>query len=229
MEELGVAGMTPKIVVFDVNETLSDLSALEQAFVEIGAPSYSVQLWFASVLRDGFALTAAGSPKPFSKLAIGALGTVLADHPLNRELDAATDHIMKRFLELPVHPDVADGVRALAASHIRLITLSNGSTQVAERLLTKAGIHDHFEHLLSVEDADGWKPAPAAYAYAANICSVDPDDMVLVAVHPWDIDGAKRAGLQTAWLNRRGQNYPDYFLVPDYTVANLPELAGLIR
>ena len=220
--------MTPKVVVFDVNETLSDLSALEQVFVEVGAPRDIVPLWFASVLRDGFALTAAGSAEPFSKLAIGALDTVLADHPLNRELDAAIDQIMKSFLELPVHPDVADGVRALAASHIRLITLSNGSTQVAERLFTRAGILEYFERLLSVEDTDGWKPAPAAYAYAANTCSVDPGDMILVAVHPWDIDGAKRAGLQTAWLNRRSQNYPDYFLVPDYTVANLPELAGLI-
>ncbi|WP_276938932.1 haloacid dehalogenase type II [Ferrimicrobium acidiphilum] len=220
--------MTPKVVVFDVNETLSDLSALEQVFVEVGAPRDIVPLWFASVLRDGFALTAAGSAEPFSKLAIGALDTVLADHPLNRELDAAIDQIMKRFLELPVHPDVADGVRTLAASHIRLITLSNGSTQVAEQLFTRAGILEYFERLLSVEDTDGWKPAPAAYAYAANTCSVDPGDMILVAVHPWDIDGAKRAGLQTAWLNRRSQNYPDYFLVPDYTVANLPELAGLI-
>ena len=220
--------MTPKVVVFDVNETLSDLAALGQVFIEVGAPRHILPLWFASVLRDGFALTAAGSPGPFSKLAIGALGTVLADQPLNRELDEAIDQIMKRFLELPVHPDVADGVRTLAASHIRLITLSNGSTQVAERLFTRAGILDCFERLLSVEDTEGWKPAPAAYAYAANTCSVDPGDMILVAVHPWDIDGAKRAGLQTAWLNRQGQNYPDYFLVPDYTVANLTELAGLI-
>lgn len=221
--------MTPRVVVFDVNETLSDLSRLEQVFLEVGAPRHSAQLWFASVLRDGFALTAAGSAERFSKLAIGALRTALADHPLNLELDAAVDHIMKNFLELPVHPDVFDGIRVLAAKSVRMVTLSNGSTQVAERLFTKAGILDYFERLLSVEDADGWKPAPAVYGYAASICSVEPGEMILVAVHPWDVDGAKRAGLQTVWLNRRAQNYPDYFLAPDYSIASLPELARLFE
>jgi FMN phosphatase YigB (HAD superfamily) len=59
------------------------------------------------------------------------------------------------FTQLPVHPDVPDGVRALRASGRRLVTLSNGSAQVAEKLLSGAGIRDEFEHLLSVEDAGG--------------------------------------------------------------------------
>ncbi len=60
---------------------------------------------------------------------------------------------MKGFLELPVHPDAPDGVCALAKCRMRLVTLSNGSTQVAECLFTKARILDHFERLLSVKDA----------------------------------------------------------------------------
>ena len=35
-----------------------------------------------------------------------------------------------------------------------------------------------------------------------------PEEMVLVAVHPWDVDGARRAGLQTAWVNRSGGAFP---------------------
>lgn len=49
--------------------------------------------------------------------------------------------------------------------------------------------------------------------------------MLLVAVHPWDIHGAARAGLGTAWVNRSGAPYPAYFAEPDYTVTSLPELA----
>jgi len=48
---------------------------------------------------------------------------------------------------------------------------------------------------------------------------------MLVAVHPWDIDGAARAGLGTAWINRTGGRYPAYFAAPDLSVASLPELA----
>ena len=125
-------------------------------------------------------------------------------------------------------PGFAGTVRALAASGARLITLTNGSTEVAERLFAAAGIRDHFERLLSIEDAGAWKPAAAAYEYAAHTCSVDPADMLLVAVHPWDIDGAKRAGLRTAWVNRDGRPYPGHFLAPDHSVAVLSELAEVV-
>jgi 2-haloacid dehalogenase len=53
--------------------------------------------------------------------------------------------------------------------------------------------------------------------------------MLLVAVHPWDIHGAARAGLSTAWINRRGGPYPDYFLAPDHTVSALDELAAALE
>ena len=82
-----------------------------------------------------------------------------------------------------------------------------------------------FERLLSVQDALAWKPARAAYEYAAQTCGTELAELLLVAVHPWDIDGAARAGMSTAWINRTGGPYPDYFTAPTLTVATLPELA----
>ena len=52
---------------------------------------------------------------------------------------------------------------------------------------------------------------------------------MLVAVHPWDIDGAARAGLGTAWITRDGAPYPGYFRSPDVTAASLAELADQLR
>ena len=42
---------------------------------------------------------------------------------------------MAGFASLPLHPDVVPGVRALRQAGLRLVTLSNGSTQVAESLI----------------------------------------------------------------------------------------------
>ena len=92
-------------------------------------------------------------------------------------------------------------------------------------LFDQAGIREYFDALLSVEDAPLWKPAPAAYTYALERCAVDPMDAMLVAVHPWDIDGAARAGLATAWISRGGGPYPDYFEAPDLNVGSLTALA----
>jgi len=49
---------------------------------------------------------------------------------------------------------------------------------------------------------------------------------MLVAVHPWDIDGAARAGLQTAWIDRSGTApYPPYLTKSDVTVPGVDDLA----
>jgi 2-haloacid dehalogenase len=114
--------------------------------------------WFAAVLRYGFALTAAGGEEPFARLARGALDAVLAGASLNRPAPEAADHILAGFSDLSVHPDVPDGVRLLREGGLRLVTLSNGSADIAEKLLTAAGICGEFEYLLSVEDAPAWKP-----------------------------------------------------------------------
>ena len=174
----------PSVIVFDVNETLSDMAPMAGRFADVGAPGLLATAWFAAVLRDGFALAAAGGKEAFSRLARGALEAALVGISLNRPAAEAADHILAGFGDLSVHPDVPDGVRLLRESGMRLVTLSNGSADVAGRLLAKAGNRGEFEHLLSVEDADAWKPAPAAYAYAARACTVPIGQMLLVAVHP---------------------------------------------
>ncbi len=216
---------TPSVIVFDVNETLSDMFPLKARFVDVGAPAYLAQIWFTTLLRDGFALAAAGGSAKFAVIGSEILRGVLRDSALSRSLDDAVNHIMDGFATLSLHPDIADGIRALTSQGRRLVTFSNGSAQVAGALLSRAGLRNDFEALLTVEDAPAWKPVRAAYDYAADACGVQPADMLLVAVHPWDINGAAQAGLRTAWLNRTTETYPDYFAAPDYTVASLGELA----
>lgn len=212
------------VIVFDVNETLSDMYPMGERFSEIRAPAELAKLWFATLLRDGFALTASGDNGSFADIGADALRGLLTGVRLNRPLDAAVEHVMGGLTGLGVHQDVPDGIRALAAAGFRLITLSNGSAQIAAKLLSDAGIRDKFQLLLSAEDAAAWKPARASYEYAAVACEADPADMVLVAVHPWDIHGAARAGLRTAWLNRARESYPGYFQAPEFTITALTEL-----
>ena len=142
-------------------------------------------------------------------------------------MEEAAKHVMDGFSALELHADVASGVRRLHEDGFRLVTLSNGPTSVGERLLGTGNVRDLFERLMSVEDAGAWKPAAAAYEYAAAQCSVPPEEMLMVAVHPWDVHGARRAGLQTAWVNRSGAPYPAIFEEPTHTVSSLEELAEL--
>ena len=213
------------VVVFDVNETLSDLAPLTQRFADLGAPEHLAALWFTSVLRDGFALAAAQASAPFVKIASSVLTQLLTAAGVE-DVEAGVEHVMSGFWELDVHPDVPEGVRALRRAGLRLVTLTNGTVTITDALLTKAGLRQEFERLLSVEDAGVWKPAPASYNYAAQALGVAPAAMVLVAVHPWDIDGAHRAGLQTAWIDRKGADYPSHLTAPGTRAGGLVELAA---
>ena len=219
--------MRPSVIVFDVNETLSDLSPLGARFLEVGASASAAPLWFASVLRDGFALTAAGDNPPFAGVARELLLSHLSEAQLNRSVEEAAEHVMAGFAALELHADVTSGIELLHEAGYRMVTLSNGAASVADRLLTAAHVRDRFERLLSVEDAGAWKPSPLPYAYAAAQCGVAPTDLVLVAVHPWDVDGAARAGLQTVWVNRSGGPFPAMFREPTHVVAGIDELVEL--
>lgn len=218
----------PQVIVFDVNETLSDMAPMGSRFADVGAPAALAKLWFATLLRDGFALTASGDNGSFAAIGAEALRGLLAGAELDRGLDAAVEHIMDGLAGLSLHPDVPEGIRSLSAAGFRLVTLSNGSAAIAGKLFAEAGLRDDFELLLTVEDAPAWKPAPAAYGYAATATGTDAGSMLLVAVHPWDIHGAARAGLRTAWLNRTGADYPAYFEAPEFTIGALTELPGAL-
>jgi 2-haloacid dehalogenase len=206
----------PELIVFDVNETLSDMEPIRARLAELGAPPGLADSWFPSTLRDGFALAAAGSYAPFAAIARTHLGHY-------------ADAVLQTFATLDVHPDVPEGLRRLRAAGIRMVTLSNGATAIAEGLLERAGVADLVERTLSVEDVRRWKPAREPYLYAAEVAGVDPADAMLVAVHPWDIDGARRAGLQAGWIDRGGNGaYPSVFAAPDVQGTTLAELAGAV-
>lgn len=114
----------------------------------------------------------------------------------------------------------------MASAGYRLVTLSNGAADVATQLLARSSLLDRFERCLTVEDAGAWKPDRRAYLHTGDACGVRAAEVMLVAAHPWDIDGAAEAGLRTAWINRGAIPYPGHFTAPDLAVGALNDLPG---
>jgi 2-haloacid dehalogenase len=216
-----------RVAALDVNETLSDLTPLGERIAGLGAPSWLLDVWFASVLRDGFALSLHADFDTFGALGQDVLAGLLARHGVE-DPDAGAAHVLEGFDELDLHPDVPDGIRALHEHGIRVVTLTNGNAALTDRLLERAGLLGVVERRLSVDSVRRWKPAAAPYLFAASVCGVDPGRLALVAVHPWDVDGAMRTGLVGAFLARGGVRYPASFLPADVTAPTLPELAAAL-
>ncbi len=215
----------PELIVLDVNETLSDLSPMTAAFDAVGLDGDTVESWFAGVLRDAFALTVLGDNPSFADIAVGALRVRLAAAGA-RDAEAGAHQVMERFTSLDPHPDVVPGLQALSEAGCRIVTLSNGSAGVARALLHDTAAGRVIEHYLSVADAGAWKPAGIAYHHALSVTAVPAERAMLVAVHPWDIEGARRAGLRTAWINRNGADYPAHLAAADVEVSSLVGLGS---
>ena len=216
------------VLVLDVNETLSDLEPMRARFSAAGLSPDSLDTWFAATLRDGFALTAAGAYAEFRTVGADVLATQLAGAGVE-PTEELINSVLSGMTQLSLHPDVEPGLRRLRDAGLRIITLTNGSAAMSERMFTDGGIMPLLEHRLDVTTPGLWKPHPDAYRYAADVCGVPVDRMALVAVHPWDIDGARRAGLQGYYLDRRGTPYPKAFLEPDLVAPDLLALADALQ
>lgn len=214
------------VLVFDINETLSDTGPLHGVFEELGLPGPLAQTWLSGVLREGFALAVHGESQPFAVLGEAVARSLFAVHAPDREVEEAVRHVREGMQRLPVHPDVAPGIATLAEAGFRIVAFTNGSEATAEGLLERGGVRQHFEHVLSADDAPCWKPAPEAYAWASGVWGLPLERALMIAASPWDLHGAARAGMRTAWTDRHGAPWPGYARTPDLRVSGVRELAA---
>ena len=204
-------------VVFDVNETLASLEPLGAQLPEGALP-----LWFARVLRDGFARATAGGQPVFRELA--------AAHLANFVDEDQVDEVLAGFGRLPLHDDAVPALQRLRDAEVPVVTLTNGHAATTRSILDHAGALDLVAACLSVDDVGRWKPDPAPYLYAAGWLRLPPEQVALVAVHSWDIHGAKRAGLAAGWCSRFEGRYVAGFEPPDVTGDTVLEVVeGLLE
>ena len=122
-------------LAFDVVETLFSLDAVARRLAQVGAPEGAPDLWFARLLRDGFALAASGDYRPFREVAASSLRAVLPDPD-----DEAVEGVLAGLGELEAYPDAEPALRRAAEAGLRIVTLTNGSAPSTQALLGRAGL-----------------------------------------------------------------------------------------
>ena len=192
-----------RVIVFDVNETLLDLAALDPLFAAAFGDVMARREWFAQVLQSSMTATLAGRYVGFDVIGGAALTMI------GKRRGVALDEAFRRAVgdgmrQLPPHDDVPVALERLREAGFRLATLTNNPQRVVEAQLASAGIRDRFARVLSVEAVRRFKPAPEVYRMAAHQLGVPISDMRLVAAHAWDVAGALAAGAGAAFVARPG-------------------------
>ena len=203
-----------KLIVFDVNETLLDLSALDREFERIfGDPAVRGN-WFAQVLQNSMVATITGKYDDFGKIAGAALDMTAQRHDLElHEEDRKA--ILGGIRSLPAHPDVTMGLNQLKDAGFRLFTLTNSPPHVVEAQLKNSALFEYFERSLSVDAVRRFKPDSEVYKMTAKELGVPVEQIRLVAAHDWDVVGALNAGCAAAFIARPGKVLNPLMPVPD--------------
>jgi 2-haloacid dehalogenase len=207
-------------IVFDVNETLLDLSPVRHWFSQRFGDEPDASIWFGELLRLSFVSAVTDRYVPFPDLAKAALATVATRFHASVG-DGDLSHISNVFTTLPPHDDVRRALTALSEAGFTVAALTNSPLATARTQLDQAGVGGLFDTIMSVEMVERFKPHRTVYEAAARSLGVTPPDMVMVAAHDWDIAGAMASGCRGVFVERPGQRFSSSFPSPTISVPDL--------
>ncbi|MDP6402797.1 MAG: haloacid dehalogenase type II [SAR202 cluster bacterium] len=120
--------------------------------------------------------------------------------------DAEKDHLNRVWHRLTPWPDSVAGVSRLRRKFV-VATLSNGNVALLTNMAKNAGLP--WDCVLSAELAKHYKPDPEVYQTAADLLGLRPEQVLMVAAHKFDLEGAQAVGMKTVYVPRPLEFGPD--------------------
>ena len=223
---------TVKALLFDVFGTLVDwYGSIQERAESIAARegiavdgARLVVLWRQRYAPSMASVTSGERPWcNLDQLHRESLDQVLAD--LSVDLSRpAREELVAGWHELRPWSDVVASLPRLRARRITA-ALSNGHVRLLVDLKRYAGLD--FDTILSAELASSYKPEAIVYQTAARLLGLEPENVMLVACHEWDLSGAAKAGLRTAHVTRPGEWGPGSVAAPVSADMNARDLTDL--
>ena len=203
-------------VGFDAYGTLFDVTGARWAAPEVVATARQKQLQYS------WLVTLMGDYHDFRELTRRAIEYALAEHGVE---GLEVDQALAAQTRLPPYPEVPEALERLARGR-RLAVVSNGHPESLEALLAGAGLGTWIPLVVSAHEVRAFKPAPAVYRLALDRLGVGRERLLFVSSNGWDVAGAARFGLRTAWINRPGLPPEGVGPPPELVVPDLLALAA---
>lgn len=214
-----------KLVIFDVNQTMFSLNEIKKRFIKNNLKKVWVDIWFNSILKEGFSYSLSGNFINFKKVGINELKKIFLQNNRSIKRDVLVE-IIEGLKYLEVHPDILKTLNLLKNLNLKVVTLTNGSASNTRILLKKNKLEGLIDCCLSIEDFKVWKPHKNVYLKACKFMRTNPKNSLMIAAHGWDINGAKLAGLKTAYITRYEKKISSFYLKPDYIGENSFEIVS---
>jgi 2-haloacid dehalogenase len=219
---------------FDLFGTLIDNTSIKKVFPEVGisvAPKPFIETWRSKHLQYAWLLTILNRYESFSELSLRALKFTAKIYGIDLS-EVKIRKITEARMHLEAFPDSKKGLIDLKKAKGKdnkciYCILSNSEAAKTSEILRNSGLDQYFDHILSVESVRKYKPSKEAYIMASEILRIPLSEIVMVSSNPWDLAGAKSAGMLTC-LIARGDNsqltFDQIDVKLDYYFSSMDEL-----
>jgi len=141
------------------------------------------------------------------------------------------DEVISCYRTLPAFSDAIPALKQLRQIGFPCWAFSNGRGDDVLAQMKHAGLAPLLSGVVSLFDIRTYKPDPKAYAYFRERVGSGQHDVWLISANPFDLIGAKAAGMRTMWLRRNTSIIFDTWGgKPDVEIYSLTQVAeALVR
>ena len=156
------------------------------------------------------------------------LDELLPKYGISGLTEPAVQELAESWRRLDAWPDTVEGLQRLK-KRFTIAPLSNGTFATLTAMAKRGGMP--WDCIISTELRGTYKPAREAYLLASSLLDVQPEEVMLVAAHNNDLQGAQKVGLRTALVLRPHEWGPNAPPLPapdptfDYVASDFLELA----
>lgn len=222
----------PKVLLFDTWGTLVDnysiADVIEPYVFEAHTAQRIAQDWRQHQKWAMFYTTCADNFVLHPGLTYACLEWALDNNHISLP-KSAIDDIVSQYHKLRAYPDVIEALKSFKAQGLTVKIVANPTKKMIEDHSRYAGTLPYIDEIISSgEEARAYKPSPKVFQLGIERAGCAKEDILWVTGHFWEIVGASRQGLKTAWTNRARQPILKIGVTPTYTTTTLKELADIL-
>ena len=215
MQLIDKSFVRPKVILFDVYETLLNMAEVQRLVNSLLKNKQGYVIWFELFMQYCFVDNCISQFNSFESIARATME--MAAKSMRRTVTKEdTNQLVEMLKHLPVHGDVQEGLSLLKDQGFRIAALTNSSGNIIKSRMERTGLISYFEMVFSADEVQKYKPSPEVYQWAAQKLETVPGEILFVSTHAWDIAGAANANLLTAYMNKKNQML--YPLAPSPTI-----------
>jgi 2-haloacid dehalogenase len=188
--------------LLDVHSAVAQVMAGGSASLEPARAAAFSSLWRDKQLAYTWLRNSMRRHADFAAVTADALDHAMAAHGLGDDA-ALRSALLAAYRRLAPFAEVPEVLPRLRAEGVALAVLSNGTPEMLAEGLASAGIAEHLDAVISVEDLGVFKPVPEVYALATRRFGVPARHILFISANGWDVHGAASFGCTVIHLNRQ--------------------------